>query len=174
MCSEDDADELGVEPEITLSAPAHSTFASEPLASAEPSLPPSPDHYPKGNEPDIELMNRLSEALSVLPRNMQELIVERLVSAIMNTVSMDKAFGVATPPKTAPTTNLVPNEKPMPAKVSPSLLIDVNSNIETTPDALIGMPLAAATLAALLSHYSSQVKAQNDLQKTIPVIPVHA
>eukprot|EP00429_Kryptoperidinium_foliaceum_P029352 CAMPEP_0176141694 /NCGR_PEP_ID=MMETSP0120_2-20121206/72057_1 /TAXON_ID=160619 /ORGANISM="Kryptoperidinium foliaceum, Strain CCMP 1326" /LENGTH=430 /DNA_ID=CAMNT_0017477847 /DNA_START=465 /DNA_END=1757 /DNA_ORIENTATION=- len=40
------------------------------------------DNVPKDNRPRPELMNRLSDALSALPRDIQELIVERLIQAI--------------------------------------------------------------------------------------------
>jgi len=172
--SEDDTDGIQVEPEIILSAPAQSTLESEAtFAPPSPLSPSIPLPELEGSKPDPELMNRLSEALSILPRNMQELIVERLVTAIMNTESLEKTIDVATTvSETGVTSNVVPSGKALPAKVFPSPVVE-NKTIDTSPEVPIGMPLAAATLAALLSHYSSQVKAQN-VQKTIPVIPVHA
>lgn len=177
--SEDDVDDIHVEPELILS----STSQRESSPSLPPLLPepstesrsglPAPSLGMTQNKPNAELMNRLSDALAVLPRDMQELIVDRLVAAIMNTGSVEKSIGAASTLSDAvANTDVVPSGKALPSKISPSP-ITAESEVKTTPDVVIGMPLAAATLAALLSHYSSQVKAQN-LQKPIPVIPVHA
>merc|ERR1711862_506124 len=112
-----------------------------------------PNKQRKGR-PDPELMERLSDALAVLPKEMQESIVERLISSIT-------------------TTELLP---------TPELKEDKAEELHQSVEQQIGspvppaMPLAAATLAALLSHYSAVVKESktNSNVKPIPVIPVHA
>jgi HSF-type DNA-binding len=120
---------------------------------------------------DPELMDRLSEALAVLPKEMQEQIVERLIAAITTTDIF------------AAPSNIVPYRK---QQQSESSTDDASGDEDQASE--VGMPLAAATLAALLSHYSEQVKkhlpptsasANKDKVarsgvKSIPVIPVHA
>ena len=112
------------------------------------------------NRPDPELMKRLSDALELLPKETQEMIVNRLIAAITSTDFL--ALGMPCDLKEQ-------HQSPMPT------------------------PLAAATFAALLQHYTNQIKESNNrkkgvpssseeaqssakkhLQKTIPVIPVHA
>ena len=112
------------------------------------------------NRPDPELMKRLSDALELLPKGTQEMIVNRLIAAITSTDFL--AVGMPNDPKEQ-------QHPPQPT------------------------PLAAATFAALLQHYTNQIKetkirktvgpsssdeaqssAKKQLQKTIPVIPVHA
>ena len=100
------------------------------------------------NRPYPELMQRLSDALMLLPRETQEMIVDKLIAAITST-------------------------EPVAALVKESPAKPVEPRQTETKD--VSMPLAAATLAALLHHYTSQVseKKPKDV-KTIPVIPVHA
>jgi HSF-type DNA-binding len=118
---------------------------------------------------DPELMDRLSEALAVLPKSMQEQIVERLIAAITTTDLF--ASSSARKEQIAVETE----------QESISLSDDEEGTNANTPE--VGMPLAAATLAALLSHYSAQVKKSKESSKdnasrsgvkSIPVIPVHA
>jgi heat shock transcription factor 2 len=127
----------------------------EPTTSAIGSFPSS-----NSNRPDPELMKRLSDALELLPKETQEMIVNRLIAAITSTDFL--ALGMPSDPKEQ-------QQHPQPT------------------------PLAAATFAALLQHYTNQIKesksrknggpsssdeaqssAKKQLQKTIPVIPVHA
>jgi HSF-type DNA-binding len=120
---------------------------------------------------DPELMDRLSEALAVLPKEMQNQIVERLIAAITTT----ELF--------AAPSNVAPYRKRQPSESSTD---DASySSGEDHQASGVGMPLAAATLAALLSHYSEQVKKHSTASvnkdkvgrsgvKAISVIPVHA
>ena len=116
-----------------------------------------------GNRPDTDLMERLSEALAVLPKEMQEQIVNRLIASIMS-------------------------NKPTPERRSTVPADEEADDVLPAPtpdddDQVIGMPLAAATLASLLSYYSNLVQEAKSNQdskhnssavKTIPVIPCHA
>jgi len=110
------------------------------------------------NHPDAELMDRLSEALAVLPKDMQHQIVNRLIASITSNL-------VATTTSTTKDIVVVPPK--------------MDDAVPQTPD--FGMPLAAVTLASLLSYYSNLVKEnqadtpnQPTVVKTIPVIPCHA
>jgi hypothetical protein len=118
--------------------------------------------------PDPELMERLSEALAVLPKEMQEQIVDRLIASITST-ALFGGNGSATK-----AVDVIP-DKPLEVVDTEEAAADVV--IAQTPEEP-GMPLAAATLASLLSYYSNMVKHSdgnsNSAVKTIPVIPCHA
>ena len=111
------------------------------------------------NRPDPELMERLGEALALLPKDIQVLIVDRLIVAITSTDFQSSLLVAEAEPKKEATKS---------------------SEVPATPsegEKEASLPLAAATLAALLHHYGSQVKGKSPKsvqQKTIPVIPVHA
>jgi hypothetical protein len=121
------------------------------------------------NGPDPELMKRLGDALMLLPRETQEMIVDRLIAAITSTDSLEKIENVS------PAALL--KEAPVePTKVVSMKLPPPSAVPQSPPDQQEAqLPLAAATLAALLHHYSSQLKGKSphNMEKTIPVIPVH-
>ena len=116
--------------------------------------------------PDPELMRRLGDALMLLPREIQEMIVDRLIAAIMKTdIVSDKRAVAAVEEEVHRLEEAVPvteedyEEEEVEAK-------------ERRPENTL--PLAAATLAALLHHYSTEVVAKSHQKHTrIPVIPVH-
>jgi hypothetical protein len=121
------------------------------------------------NRPDAELMKRLSDALMLLPRDIQVMIVERLIAAITSTESLKPLS------KENTSKSLQVQSAMTPSTSIPQTLEEEKQDVP--------MPLAAATLAALLHHYSSQIQAQQqgnkskqpqNVQKSIPVIPVHA
>jgi len=128
------------------------------------------DDNNNNNRPDPELMKRLSDALMLLPREIQEMIVERLITAITSTDTLQSSFGDISQAKKVATSG-----KSLPPQ---TVADDDDDDDDTKPQQEVHLPLAAATLAALLHHYSAQVqeggKKPKDVQKTIPVIPVHA
>mmetsp|Transcript_20711 Transcript_20711/g.37629 ORF Transcript_20711/g.37629 Transcript_20711/m.37629 type:complete len:389 (-) Transcript_20711:204-1370(-) len=120
----------------------------------------------KNNSPDPVLMKSLSDALSLLPREVQEMIVNRLIASITGTASLDKDIGSAV-------TSLSDTKKEAatPSQVPPSPVLGAK------PEPEIPISLAAATLAAFLSHYGTTVKdkaVQKSLQKAAVPIPIHA
>lgn len=116
------------------------------------------------NRPDPELMRRLGDALMLLPREIQEMIVDRLIAAITTTDLVDDRVVAALSDETK---KVIVSGKALPVLQTPL------AEEKREP---AGLPLAAATLAALLHHYNSQVqgKSPKHAQKSIPVIPVHA
>lgn len=106
---------------------------------------------PNDNKPDAVLMERLSEALMLLPREIQEIIVEKLIDAI--------------------TSSSLPGKK-----VSTHAEKIPHSVDESAEEDETALPLAASTLAALLQHCGAQLsgKTLKSLEKSIPVIPIHA
>lgn len=112
------------------------------------------------NRPDAEMMNRLSNALALLPKDLQCVIVDRLIAAIMSSDALENSSIIAAAIQDAEL------KKVTPAEVSPS----------TAEGKIKPFNVAAATLAAMLHHYNSQVKEKHlkSEHKSLPVIPVHA
>lgn len=122
--------------------------------------------------PDPKLIKRLTDALRLLPKEMQEMIVDRLVANIVGTDSIEKNFKAASALSDASSkvskigTTILPNQVPPSPSLDPRPL-----------EQMLPMPLAAATLAALLTQYSQTVNHGSNLQKEKalpPVIPIHA
>mmetsp|Transcript_1069 Transcript_1069/g.2663 ORF Transcript_1069/g.2663 Transcript_1069/m.2663 type:complete len:408 (+) Transcript_1069:177-1400(+) len=126
------------------------------------------------NAPPPKLMKKLSDALALLPKEIQEMIVDRLVAAITGTESIEKNVRAASALSNVAQKPIVPSGKVAPAHVPPSPVLDGRQQAEQLPEQL-PMPLAAATLAALLTHVSSNIKDKSVVQKPLPpVIPIHA
>lgn len=144
------------------------------LDEAPPTTTPTEDD----NTPDPQLMMKLSEALKLLPKEMQEMIVDRLVANIVGTDSMERnAKAASTLTDAAKPNKILVGGKVAPNQVPPSPAIDARP----APGQMVPMPLAAATLAALLSQYSEAVNKSKSTktvlqkEKTLPpVIPIHA
>ena len=124
--------------------------------------PPKEEIKPKANEPDPELMRRLSDALSVLPKDMQESLVDRLVKQITSTEFVERCMQQAARVEASEPRVVAPSDD-----VPPQSAADEYAN---------AAPLAAATFAALLRHYTSQVQGKDvkNISKTLPIIPAHA
>jgi heat shock transcription factor 2 len=141
----------------------------------EADLPFQPSQH-DSNRPDPELMRRLSDALMLLPKETQEMIVNRLIAAITSTdfVASVAAAASSKPPAVASSVD---------DKVVVEKIVDDAPQTEGEEDRA-PYPLAAATLAALLKHYSSKLQRGEStssaaakggaVTKSIPVIPVHA
>lgn len=106
------------------------------------------------NRPRPELMNRLSDALSALPRDIQELIVDRLIQAITSPKEIQDQIS-----------KVKDNKKEEQAlQVAPT----------KDPKQIANLQLAAATLAALLSQCGGETKQLKDSHNKTLLIPVHA
>jgi len=98
------------------------------------------------NRPRPELMDRLSDALSNLPRDIQELIVDRLIQSITAPKEIQDNIKASNCLKETTMVAGTGGGKALPsAVVSPT-----PATVEEKP---LALPLAAATLAALLSQY---------------------
>lgn len=160
--NEDEGDFLGGDEGLLAAA------ASQPLAEAVPL------GVDESNRPDPELMRRLSDALTLLPRDIQVMIVDRLIASITNTGSFTnepEGVSASKPREPEPKPEIVVSVEGSPSSVLQTTDI---TQTDSKGEMLGDMPLAAATLAALLHHYSSQVKSQQSAHRTIPVVPVHA
>jgi hypothetical protein len=118
------------------------------------------------DHPDPELMRRLGDALMLLPKEIQEMIVDRLIAAIMNTdIAANKTAVAAVEEEVHKFEEAIPvtEEDCDVEEMKPK-----ERRMETR------LPLAAATLAALLHHYSTEFAAKSHQKHNrIPVIPVH-
>ena len=128
------------------------------------------------NRPRPELMARLSDALEALPRSIQELIVDRLIQAITEPKEIQENVGVA---KSLEQTSV--QQQPLAVPQSPKESSPGATNSTTNPN----LPLAAATLAALLSQYGEEAvkvavsnaaatSSKDNSQHNALLIPVHA
>mmetsp|Transcript_2711 Transcript_2711/g.4076 ORF Transcript_2711/g.4076 Transcript_2711/m.4076 type:complete len:464 (+) Transcript_2711:122-1513(+) len=127
------------------------------------------------NAPDKDLMNKLSDALTILPKDIQEMLVNRLITTVtssdalkshLDTVCSLSNDNAATPV----TTERWPSPTPM-----ETMTKQIHTKYpEHNPD--IALPLAAATLTALMTQWSAAMKdkACVNTNKSIPVIPIHA
>jgi heat shock transcription factor 2 len=119
----------------------------------------------KDNSPDPELMSRLSDALALLPREVQEMIVDRLIASITSTDCLDQSVSAITEPALS---SDVPEAMKSPSKVPPSPVLGAK------PQPQVNLSLAAATLAAFLAQYGTNVKDKAVHQKALSVVPIHA
>lgn len=150
--------------------------------------------------PRPELMKRLSDALSLLPREIQELIVDRLIQAITSPKEIQESLQATEALKdvvaTATAKNVTPPSLPTSVPQSPrrcddsAMMTDderstaaasvVPASLPATPSAKPApnpsLQLAAATLAALLSQYGKEptpTAAAKAVAATNVLIPVH-
>jgi len=148
----------------------------------------------KNRRPSEELMNRLSDALSLLPREIQELIVDRLIQAITSPKEIRESLQVSEALKdavTTVTTDRLPTSVPQsPRRVALSCddsAMMTDDDRSTAAASVVpaaspspkpvpnpSLPLAAATLAALLSQYGKEPQcAAAVVAATNVLIPVH-
>jgi len=151
------------------------------------------------NRPRSELMNQLSDALSLLPQEIQELIVDRLIQAITSPKEIRESLQVtealrdvvSSVTSTNTTTDYLPTSVPQsPRHVASSCddLAMMSDDDRSTAAASVvpaatpspksvpnpSLPLAAATLAALLSQYGKEPQcAAAVVAATNVLIPVH-
>jgi HSF-type DNA-binding len=141
-------------------------------ATPTPSMLPA---FDEDNRPRVELMKRLSDALSLLPRNIQELIVDRLIQAITSPQEIQDSLQVARALEEVITASSASTTAVSPAPMSVPRDDDQDAMMEdscvdaevvpaptNTPTASPppSLPLAAATLAALLSQYNQKQQKQ--------------
>lgn len=142
--------------------------------------------------PRSELMDRLSDAMSLLPRQIQELIVDRLIQAITSPKEIKESLQVtqaleevvATASAIAPR---VPTSVPQSPRHSSASCDDSAMMIDDERSAVMpsptesakqvpnpSLPLAAATLAALLAQYGKEPQCTAAVvAATNVLIPVH-
>jgi len=124
---------------------------SPQVGSWEKDMPPHP------NAPDQQLMSKLSSALTVLPKDVQEMLVNKLIATITSSDALKSHLEAVTSSGADKKTDIV----------SPF----------GDHDPEIAIPLAAATLTAIISQYSEVMKNKACMKSkstSLPVIPIHA
>jgi hypothetical protein len=154
-------------PEVVESSCVSSTVSTETTQPASPVKEEHQETVPlrNPNSPDPALMKKLSDALTVLPKDMQELLVNRLIATITSSDCLKAHLDSISEGKDTVTLETKPQKKVIPT--SPS--------IEKNPE--VALPLAAATLAALMTQFSATMKNNKSCvanSKSLPVIPIHA
>lgn len=127
-----------------------------------PDAPFSQESNINSNRPRPELMNRLSDALSALPREIQELIVDRLIQAITSPKDIQESIAHAQS-SSSKNNKEEKQEKGELVQVAPT----------KDPKQIANLQLAAATLAALLSQCGGESNLKDSHAKAL-LIPVHA
>merc|ERR1711976_469531 len=125
-------------------------------------------------------MNKFSDALTVLPKDMQEMLVNRLIPPIAssnalqtrNTHVRKEKKEVIVPTSSAFNVSVVGKEKK-----SSNVPVVVEQNVDAA------LPIAAATLTALMTKLAASMKEQKkdvvkkevvNASKSLPVISIHA
>lgn len=155
-----------VVPEMVESSSSTTSIEDIPVTPPESPISkegtPSCQQHP--NAPAPELMDKLSDALTVLPKDMQELLVNRLIATITSSDALKAHLDAITESNESAAPESKPQKQIMPS--SPAL--------ENNPE--VALPLAAATLAALMTQFSATIKNKSCVpnSKSLPVIPIHA
>ena len=118
------------------------------------------------NKPDPQLMKRIEDSLSTIPKDMHKMVADRLIDAIANTQPIAKTVD-----------GLFPNEK---ASDETDNMVD-DCNDEGSKDNAVSLPVAVATLRTILAEYGVSVECHHKcrdqeerLAKSLPVVPIHA
>lgn len=165
---DDDMD--NVLPDIILSNEESASSIS--VASAEIPVEEKIPQHP--NAPDTALMHKLSDALTVLPKDIQEMLVNRLITTVTNSdvlkSHMDSVCAISK--DTTPTKSV--EKSPITTVTAPQTENKKYTCADANPD--IALPLAAATLTALMTQWSAAMKdkAHVNTNKSLPVISIHA
>lgn len=157
-------DDMGIIPDSitsTCTALVSPVFVSPVQTPIKEEEKPTPN--PKA--PDGKMMNNLSDALTVLPKDIQELLVNRLISTITSSDALRSHLD---------SLDSVVAEKIVAEKKETKESTKRCIPIEHNPD--MALPLAAATLTALMTQFSVAMKDKKNpvLTKSPPLIPIHA
>ena len=137
------------------------TPESKQIIKQEGSMVP---YIPNQNAPDPELMKKLSNALTILPKEMQELLVNRLIATITSSDALKSHLDSIT----------ASNDKSVSTTIQTNSVSLPETSLEANPEVVL--PLAAATLTALMTQLSANIKNKPCVTngKSLPVIPIHA
>lgn len=144
------------------------------------SVSPVKDTMALSNAPDQSMMNKLSDALTVLPKDMQEMLVNRLITTIASSDALQTHIENVRKEKKeviVPTSSTFNVSAVGKEKKSSNLPIVVEQNVDAA------LPIAAATLTALMTKLAASMKDQKkdvvkkevvNASKSLPVISIHA
>eukprot|EP00804_Cyclotella_cryptica_P013120 CCRYP_002380-RE/>CCRYP_002380-RE protein AED:0.34 eAED:0.34 QI:737/1/1/1/1/1/3/293/465 len=125
------------------------------------------------NKPDPHLMKRIEDSLSTIPKDMHEMVADRLIDAISNTKPIAKsATGLFSDyPRVSDGANMVDDCR---SEIR-------NENYDSASTHPISLPVAVATLRTILAEYGVSIECHRQckneegrLTKSLPVVPMHA
>jgi len=178
----------------------HELFQPAPLLP-----PPQQQHVVENpNKPDAQLMKRIEDSLSTIPKTMHEMVANRLIDAIAegNTSSCPSSSscggeGGATIVRSPSSSSSVssPNKQPVATTDKENALNMSSSSSSIIPESVtattaeaekttIPLPLAIATLKTILADYGLKVECGSSSEdamvhrrlsnKSLPMVPMHA
>jgi heat shock transcription factor 2 len=125
------------------------------------------------NKPDPQLMKRIEDSLSTIPKEMHEMVADRLIDAISNTKPIAKsATGLFSDyPRVSIGANMVDDCR---SEIR-------NENYDGAVTHPISLPVAVATLRTILAEFGVSIECHRQckneegrLTKSLPVVPMHA
>mmetsp|Transcript_18344 Transcript_18344/g.39651 ORF Transcript_18344/g.39651 Transcript_18344/m.39651 type:complete len:471 (-) Transcript_18344:472-1884(-) len=125
------------------------------------------------NKPCPQLMQRIEDSLSTIPRDMHEMVANRLIDAISNSQPIITAASSSSLDRSICVTNEAVVEKVQTSQAQPTATT-------TAMASSISLPLAVATLKTILAEYGVSVECRkeagrsNQFTKSLPVVPMHA
>jgi len=176
----------------------HELFQPVPLLP-----PPQQQVVENPNKPDAQLMKRIEDSLSTIPKTMHEMVANRLIDAIAegNTSSCPSSSscggeGGATIVRSPSSSSSVssPNKQPVATTDKENALNMSSSSSSIIPESVtatteaekttIPLPLAIATLKTILADYGLKVECGSSSEdamvhrrlsnKSLPMVPMHA
>jgi heat shock transcription factor 2 len=124
------------------------------------------------NAPDPELMKRIEDSLSTIPKEMHEMVADRLIDAIANTKPIAKSATTLFSVQSSPPDSAMVDD------CQDEVEQGSNNNVPAQP---ISLPVAVATLRTILAEYGVSVECHRQcknqegrLAKSLPVVPMHA
>lgn len=126
------------------------------------------------NTPCPHLMQRIEDSLSTIPRDMHEMVANRLIDAISNSRPM-----IAAASSLPMERSVCVEDTAVVNEVQASQAIPDSAPVRSVPSS-IPLPLAVATLKTILAEYGVSVEChkeaarENQFTTSLPVVPVHA
>ena len=177
---------------------AFATDEDTPLLSSPP--PPQQHHQQvvveeNPNKPDPQLMKRIEDSLSTIPKTMHEMVANRLIDAIAEGNASIEGSGGATivrspsSSSSSSSSTMSSPDKENALNRSSSIIPESGSTTTTTSTAeaektSIPLPLAIATLKTILADYGLKVECGSSSEdamvhrrlsnKSLPLVPMHA
>lgn len=133
------------------------------------------------NKPDPQLMKRIEDSLSTIPRDMHELVANKLIDAISDTRPIVAKSASSFFPSVVEETGKVDRSISMDEDTAPKAAVKEASS--STPS--IPLPVAVSALKTILSEYGISVECRRassckgdidttSFTKSLPVVPMHA
>ena len=172
----------------------------EGLDESKPEAVPTVEATTNNNKPDPKLMKRIEDSLSTIPRDMHELVANRLIDAIADTKRIAESassLGIFSssqqqqPGLRSRSSSFGSTEEGCKKKADRSISVDENvengtttkqSQVDSQPTVSIPLPVAVSALKNILAEYGVSVECRSSCKKadprfttkSLPVIPMHA